>query len=75
MDLDYIYLKQEGASSYQAALPKNHSCTLGIWGYFIDWPPCSPACNPIENVWRTIKQYIRQYNLSPTTNKTLQVAI
>lgn len=73
--LDYIYLQQDGASPHRAAYTQNQLKTLGIWGYFIDWPPSSPDCSPIENVWRSIKQRIRQCQLFPTTNESLRIAI
>jgi len=39
--LDYIYLQQVGAAPYSAKHTQNHHWALGIWGYFIDWPPSS----------------------------------
>lgn len=75
LQLDYVYLQQDGAGPHQAAHTQNHFRTLGIWGYFIDWPPSSPDCNPIENLWRTLKQHIRRRNPFPTTNTALRAAI
>ena len=28
----------------------------------IEWPPCSPNLNPIENIWRVLKQRLRNRN-------------
>jgi len=75
LQLDYVYLQQDNASPHQAAYTQNRLRELGIWGYFIDWPPCSPDCSPIENIWRTIKDRIRKRNPFPTTNDTLRTAI
>jgi len=30
--------------------------------YSIDWPPSSPDLNPIENIWRVLKQKLRNKN-------------
>ena len=38
--------------------------------YSIDWPPCSPNLNPIENIWRILKQRLR--NRNPQGNWTFE---
>jgi hypothetical protein len=38
--------------------------------YSIDWPPNSPDLNPIENLWRVIKQKLR--NRKPHGGWTLE---
>jgi len=38
--------------------------------YSIDWLPCSPDLNPIENVWRILKQRLR--NRKPYGGWTLE---
>ena len=75
LQLDYVYLMQDNASPHTAGHTQSRFKELGIWGYFIDWPPSSPDCNPIENVWRLMKQRIRQRTPFPTTNEALRIAI
>tara|TARA_R110002060_G_C2076824_1_gene96284 strand:- start:142 stop:408 length:267 start_codon:yes stop_codon:yes gene_type:complete len=38
--------------------------------YSIDWPPCSPNFNPIENIWKILKQRLR--NRNPQGNWTIE---
>lgn len=75
LQLDYVYLIQDNASPQLARHTQSHLKDLRIWRYFIDWPPSSPDCNPIENVWRLKKQQIRKRNPFPAIMGTLKVAI
>ena len=56
-----------------------HKTVSGSWGYgdifFLDWPPCSPDCSLIQNVWQTINDRIQKRNPFPTTNESLHQAI
>ena len=35
---------------------------LECYIYSINWPPYSPDLNPIENIWRVLKQKLRNRN-------------
>jgi hypothetical protein len=51
----------------KARLPRlNH----GVRGF--DWPPSSPDLNPIEKIWRWIKDEINKLNTIPLTIKDLK---
>ena len=41
----------------------------------IDWPPVSPDFNPIENVWRIIKQRLRRRRNDRWTLAELEAAV
>lgn len=41
----------------------------------IEWPPNSPDLNPIENIWRMIKQKIYQGRNRPKTIAELREAV
>ena len=75
LQLAYVYLMQDNAGPHLARHTQSHLKALGIWGYFIDWPPSSPDCNPIENVWRLMKQWIIKRNPFSAMMETLKVAI
>ena len=40
-----------------------------------DWPPSSPDFNPIENVWRVLKQRLKHRNYTITNKDQLKAAI
>lgn len=44
-------------------------------GYFFKWPASSPDLNPIEHVWRLMKDHIYRRSPRPTTNILLRQAI
>ena len=46
LQLDYVYLQQDGVSPHRTVYTQKHLKALDIWGYFIDWPPSSPDCSP-----------------------------
>ena len=41
----------------------------------MDWPPCSPYLNPIEEIWDTLKQAVyRRINNTSTMNDLRHIA-
>lgn len=39
------------------------------------WPPASPDLNPIEEIWRRMKDYLYRLPERPTTVRTMQEAV
>lgn len=55
LDFDSIFM-QDNSSLHTAYLTQNWLRDHGIQG--VDWPPYSPDMNPIENLWKILKEKI-----------------
>jgi len=53
---------EDGASSHQARLTTQWREWYGIQQWKIVWPACSPDLNPIEELWRRMKDHLFQTN-------------
>jgi transposase len=60
---DYFYVEDNSNIHGKSDTKKNKGlCNvvrLECYINSINWPPCSPDLNPIENIWRVLKQRLR----------------
>lgn len=73
-----LIFAQDNASTHSARIVQNWLRTWAIDNglELVDWPPYSPDLNPIENIWKLLKEGIcKQYpelSYAPKNNSTLQ---
>jgi transposase len=68
---DYLFM-EDGSKVHKgrARLPK---LERGIRGF--NWPPSSPDLNPIEKVWRWMKEQLKKLPYVPTSKEQLMMEI
>jgi transposase len=69
-----IYM-EDGAKSHLGDVKKWKNIHLKYPTFYLPWLPNSPDLNPIEKVWRWIKQELTKLEPYPLTVKDLKAAV
>lgn len=65
-----ITLMEDGAPVHRGKIATSWREAHGIKKF--DWPPNSPDLNPIENVWRIVKDKLRHYDRPRSSQEMIQ---
>lgn len=68
---EQLVLMEDGAPVHRGKLPKLWRQAHGIPK--LDWPPNSPDLNPIENMWKIMKDLLRYHKKPNNTQEMIQV--